>query len=293
MRATHAPHVDGVHWMRTWRFVGLLVAGYVVIGMRAVADDRYLDDEGILTYLYSECVRREFVAAFFWLRSHPALTLLNLPVGAAGIVLIAIAARRAGIREVGIAPLVMATSPLYVTRGASGIPNVDGAALAAGALGLTLPPGFEGHRELRTITQWLRDHRRELANVTVYTNLRLLDAYATHAGDARGFVIAELIQPDTKREALAWLNPANGQRERIWHVMHDVFYGRGADPSDIVEGRAPAGSLLVLETTDIRTEEMLPATLLSAHTRTLFSAPGVLITELRPPSADEQRGPPP
>jgi hypothetical protein len=116
------------------------------MGLSALADDRYLDDEGILTHLYADFLRRDFTATFFWLKSHPALALLNLPgaalglngffvlhvlIGAAGVLCIAIAARRAGIREVGIAPLALATSPLYVAGGASGIANVDGAAVAA------------------------------------------------------------------------------------------------------------------------------------------------------------------
>jgi hypothetical protein len=539
-----------VRWTRSWSFVGTLVVGYVVIGLRAIGEDRYLDNEGILTYLYAEFLRRDFTATFFWLKSHPVLALLNLPgaalglngffvlhvfSGAAGIVLIAIAARRAGIREVGIAPLAVATSPLYVQGGASGIGNVDGVAIAGGALalclapapgfaaglvtgalpfvrfelglltvaltagvaarasrwrflaglavvpvaylgagaiyhgapswfvafppawayadpatfkvvaasvsgisaenlirslaltlpalplllvpgtsrarwsvfdvvltaylaafiatitllplahvafgfsdryyltalpavallaaravdsfgetngsaiprtasamaavisaagaawarawglaamssvaavaaaagarmpaapgtaatsaamllvlGLTLPSGYVGHRELRTITAWLRAHRSELANVTIYTNFKLLSAFASRSGDAPGFDIAGLIQPDMRKELIEWANPANGQRERIWGLAHDVFYGRGAEPADIVEGRAPAGSLLVLRTEDLRTEEMFPRTFLRAHTRTLLASPGVLIAVLlAPATADSGKG---
>jgi hypothetical protein len=538
-----------VRWTRDWSFVGALVLGYVLIGLRALATDRYLDDEGILTYLYAEFLRRDFTATIFWFKSHPALALLNLPgaalglngffvlhvlIGAAGIVLIAIAARRAGIREVGIAPLVMATSPLYVQGGASGVGNVDGVAMASGALalwltaapgltaglvtgalpfvrfelglltmalaagaatrgsrwrflagvaavpfayfaagalyhgspwwfvtfppawayadpavhtvaaasvsgisvgalmrslgltlpalplllvprtshggrpvvdmvleayvvtfiaaitllplahiafgfsdryyltalpavallaaravdaiaaangggshrtaravvaaicavgaagarawglvvmssvaavattgarmaggprvaataalmlvvlGLTLPPGYQGHAELRTITAWLRAHRSELGAATVYTNFKLLSAFASRSGDTPGFDIAGLIQPDMRLELLEWSNPANGQQERIWGLVHDVFYGRGADPRDIVEGRAPAGSLLVLDTGDIRTEEMFPPSFLRAHTRTLSASPGVLIAMLLPrATADSPQG---
>ncbi len=529
-----------VRWTRSWSFVGTLAVGYVVIGLRSVAQDRYLDDEGILMYIYAEFVRRDFPAAFFWIKLHPALAVLNVPaaalglhaflilhvfVGAAGILLIAIAARRAGIREVGIAPLVMVTSPLYVTGGVSGIGNVDGVAMAAGSLalclsaspgltaglvtaalpfirfelglltlalaaavtargrpgrflaglagvplaylgagalyhgtpfwfisfpaawgswdpatftvmaqyvseitpgklirslgltipalplllvprpsgaerrlfdtalvayvptfvaaitllpfahvafgfsdryyltalpavallaaravdafgeptrsgshrsasamvaaicaaaaaaarawglaamssvaavatagtrmaaaprvamtaalmlltlGLTLPPGYEGHGQLRAITAWLRDHRSEVANVTVYTNFRLLSTYASGAGNSPGFDIAGLLQPDILKELLESTNPGNGQRYRILRLVHDVFYGRGADPADIVDGRAPAGSLLVLDTDDMRTDEMFPSSFLRAHTRTLSTSPGVLIAELLP-----------
>jgi hypothetical protein len=568
VKATHRPSVAGsqaatstrqgwriarlVRWTRSWSFVGTLVVGYVVMGFSALADDRYLDDEGILTHLYADFLRRDFTATFFWLKSHPALALLNLPgaalglngffvlhvlIGAAGVLCIAIAARRAGIREVGIAPLALATSPLYVAGGASGIANVDGAAVAAGALALclgpspgivaglvagtlpfvrfelalltlslaligvrtarggrflagiaavplgyvaagalyhgnllwfidfppawgqwdpasfavvaasvqsvsagalvrsvgvtlpalplllllpygrgtlrpfeapllayvivfvpaitllpfarvafgfndryyltalpavallaacaadripehagrsrlpralaaiacavaaavaaawalagvalatavivaagagvaagpaltavsavmlvglaaTLPRGYRGHPQMETVTHWLRDHRAEVGERPIYTNLKLLHAFASRSGGAPGFDIEGLIQPDMRKELLDWSNAENGQRARIWRLAQEAEYLLGADPVDIVEGRVPSGALLVLNTDDIRTEQMFPQRFLEARTQTRLRAPGVLIATVRPPdpaAADAPTGPP-
>lgn len=538
--------IDGlIRWTRSWSFVGVLVLVYVMMGLRALSDDRYLDDEGLLTHLYAEFLRRDFAATFFWLKVHPALAILNLPgtvlglggffvlhvfIGAIGIVFIAIAARRADIREVGLAPLVLATSPLYVQGGASGIGNVDGVAVASGALalylapspglmaglvagvqplvrfelglltltlaimalaaggqwrflcglacapliylgvgsiyhgtpawfvqfppawghwdpttftvvaegvqlitagklvlslglaipalplllvrrgdhaarrpfdvglliylmvflaaitllpfarvafgfheryylmglpavallaaraadffgtahprrsgrlvritiavacsagaawhgawgfaamslattvilaagprlaaapavaaaatlmfvvvGVTLPRGYRRHDELQMVTAWLRDRRAEFGHVPIYTNLKLLHAFASRSGHAPGFDIVGLIQPDMRRELFEWSNPANGQQQRIWQLAHEVFYGRGADPADIVDGRAPPGALLVLLADDIRTNEMFSPTFLRAWTRTLATSPQLLIAVLLPQAGD-------
>ncbi len=540
-----------VRWTRSWAFVAALVAFYVLFGLRALSDDRYLHDEGILTFTYAEFLRRDFVAAFFWLKSHPALALLNLPgaalglggffvahvlIGAAGVLGIAIAARRAGIREVGIAPLALVTSPLYLAGGPSGIGNVDGAAVAAGALALclgrspglaaglvagilpfvrfelglltlalaliavrtprrrrflagiaalpfayvaagmvyhhnllwfidfppawgrwdpasfavvaagvqsmsaaalvrsvgvtlpalplllllphgrstprpfeapllmyvivfvaaitllpfarvafgfddryyltaaptvallaasaadripelagssrlpralaatagavaaaasaawslagvslataviaaagafvaagpalaavsaimlvglaaTLPYGYRSRSQMETVTHWLREHRAEVGELPIYTNLKLLHAFASRSGDTHGFDIEGLMQPDMRMELLGWSDAENGQRDRIWRLAHEAEYIRAADPADIIEGRVPSGTLLVLNTDDIRTEQMFPQRFLAARTQTRLRAPGVLIATVRPPdpAAAAQTGPP-
>lgn len=526
-----------IAFTRGWAFAACIIAAYVVFGLHALSDDRYLDDEGLLTYHYAEFLRRDFLPTFFWLKSHPALSLLNLPgaalglggfftlhvmIGAAGLFGITIAARRAGLRERGLAPLIMATAPLYVQGGPSGIANVDGAAAAAGALALalapapgflaglaagalpfvrfelglltaallvlgaaagrrwrfvcglacpplayigagalyhakllwfvdfppawaqwdpaqatvvaatvqhisaaalvrsvgltlpalplllararsaapragfelplglyllaflgaitllplarvafgfddryyltalpavallgtraadalgdlvvrtrgrvariaaavlgaaiaawcaawglalvaaavgallassrarsaavlvlapallvalvvTLPAGYRNRAELQTATEFLRRHRAELVDVPVFTNFKLLSAYAARSGGAAGFDIAELIQPDMRRELLEWSNPANGQRDRIWQVVGQVFYGRGADPADVVAGRVPAGAVLILKQDDIRTEQMFPSSFLATRTRTVVDTPRLRIAVL-------------
>ncbi|MEO7329434.1 MAG: hypothetical protein ABI193_12700, partial [Minicystis sp.] len=117
---------------RSRGFVVALIAFYVAISARDLATDRYLHDEGLITYLFSSYLGRSPVEMLFYLKIKPVLAALNLPgtlvslggfyvnhviVGALGIFFIAGAARALRLREPGVPPLLLALSPMYLAGG--------------------------------------------------------------------------------------------------------------------------------------------------------------------------------
>lgn len=140
---------------RPRRFVVLLVVAYVAISARDLSHDRYLHDEGLITYLFSSYLSRAPVAMLFYLKIKPVLALLNLPgtlfglggffvghvlLGALGIVFVAGSARALGLREPGLPPLLVTFSPMYLAGGSAGISNVDGVMITAAAIWVLARP---------------------------------------------------------------------------------------------------------------------------------------------------------
>jgi hypothetical protein len=105
----------------------------------AFADDRFLNDEGLLTQLFAELVGRDPWPAIFLQKVRPPISLLYAPVaadltwflwahavvGAAGVVAIAAAARNFGHTAPNVAAAVVALSPMFVAGSAAGLSNAD------------------------------------------------------------------------------------------------------------------------------------------------------------------------
>lgn len=135
--------------MESWTSVAVIVGAYLAFGGWSLATDRYLHDEGLLTWIFSSFLLHDPIPSLFFLKIKPALSLMNLPgtalgIGgffyghlllcALGIVLSAAAAQRMGIRRYGLVALLVASSPMFLAGGPAGISNCDGAVILAGAL---------------------------------------------------------------------------------------------------------------------------------------------------------------
>lgn len=118
----------------------LLTLAYLILAGAAVADDRYLHDEGLLTHLLGSMVGRAPAATVWLQKARPPLALLYAPVCGAGlgaflwahvlvaalaIPLVASAAARLGHARPELAAAVVALSPMHVAAGAGGLMNAD------------------------------------------------------------------------------------------------------------------------------------------------------------------------
>ena len=128
-----------------------LAAAFAIFGLAAVATDRFLDDEGMLTHLFGAWARADAVPTLFFQKSHPVLAALyalpslggvratlaaHVLVAAAAIPLLAGVARALGHRAPNLPALILALSPIYLVGAPAGISNVDG--VAGGVLFLHL-----------------------------------------------------------------------------------------------------------------------------------------------------------
>lgn len=121
-----------------WSWV--LAALYVLLGAVALADDRFLHDEGLLTHTFALLVDRDPWPAVFLQKIRPPIAVLYAPVAAAGVgaflwahllvsalavPLVAAVARRLGHAAPNVAAAVVALSPMYVAAGTAGLSNAD------------------------------------------------------------------------------------------------------------------------------------------------------------------------
>ena len=126
--------------MSSSRGAWLLAAVYVLVGAASLGDDRFLNDEGLLTALYADLLARDFWPAFFLQKIRPPLALgyaplasigvdwflwAHLLVGALAVPLVEATARRLGHAQPLVAAMVVALSPMFVAAGAAGLSNGD------------------------------------------------------------------------------------------------------------------------------------------------------------------------
>ncbi|MCA9713729.1 MAG: hypothetical protein H6713_23305 [Myxococcales bacterium] len=125
----------------THRAVPWLAAlAFVLVGWWAVYADRFLHDEGVLTWFFASMIGDAPVATFFWQKCRPALALLYAPLAPLGVYpflclhvvvtalalpLAAAVARALGIRHANVAALALAGSPLLLVTAAAGVTNAD------------------------------------------------------------------------------------------------------------------------------------------------------------------------
>ncbi len=134
----------------------LLAAGYVAYGLRAVLRDRFLDDEGLLTWIFAAWLRGDPLPTLFFQKCKPvtaalyalpslggprAVLVAHVLVAAAAIPLLARVARARGQRWPNLPAIALALSPLYLVGGPAGISNVDG--VVGGVVFLHLYMGAE------------------------------------------------------------------------------------------------------------------------------------------------------
>lgn len=131
-------------------------------GIYLVLSDRFLHDEGLLTYYFAAMALEQPAALLFMQKSRPILSAFYAPAAASGfnaflvlhmgvaalaIPLIGDLSRRLGHRAPNVAALVVATSPLFIAAGASGVSNSDATTLSALCLWLLMGrqrPGLAG-----------------------------------------------------------------------------------------------------------------------------------------------------
>jgi len=121
----------------------LLTVSVVVLGALAIEGDRYLHDEGLLTWYFAQMTATEPAALLFFQKSRPLLSLLYAPlellglgltsflvvhtlVAAAALPLLAATARKLGLgKTANLAPALLATSALWFACGPAGVSNSD------------------------------------------------------------------------------------------------------------------------------------------------------------------------
>ncbi len=117
-----------------------LAAAFFVLGALAARSDRFLHDEGMLSWFFAGIMAEEPIATLFFLKSRPPLALLYAPVAGLGldafllvhvltaalaIPLAAAVARALGQRAPNLVALALAASPMLFASGASGVGNSD------------------------------------------------------------------------------------------------------------------------------------------------------------------------
>ena len=121
-----------------WALAGL----HLLLCASAFRDDRFLNDEGLLTQLFAQLVARDPLPTIFLQKVRPPLSILYAPVagnltaflwahalvGAGAVVALAAAARNLGHRAPNVAAAVLALSPMFVAGSASGVSNADAVA---------------------------------------------------------------------------------------------------------------------------------------------------------------------
>ncbi len=117
-----------------------LAAAFFVIGVLAARSDRFLHDEGMLSWFFAGIMAEEPVATLFFLKSRPPLALLYAPfaslgldaflvvhvlIAALAIPLVAAVARALDQRAPNLVALALAASPMFFASSASGVGNSD------------------------------------------------------------------------------------------------------------------------------------------------------------------------
>lgn len=210
-------------------FIAALVVAYVAFGLRGVFDERYLHDEGFLSWFLASYLWHDAVPTLFFLKAKPVMGLMNLPgaalgstafftqhvlLGALGVALTAAVARAWNIREVGLAALIVAASPLYLEGGPSGISNVDGVVATLAALWLVARPAGLA---LGLCLAALPLVRSELAVLSV-----AFAGYALATNARRGRLVAGLLLLPMGYV----LAGAAYHRELLWPAHYLPVYGR-------------------------------------------------------------------
>lgn len=126
--------------LRDRRVPWILALLHLLLAARALATDRFLHDEGLLSELFAQLVVRDPIAAIFLQKVRPPIAILHAPaaalgqaaffwmhvvVTAAAIPLVAAAARRLGHGAPNVAAAVVALSPMLLGAGAAGVSNAD------------------------------------------------------------------------------------------------------------------------------------------------------------------------
>lgn len=127
----------------------VLAALHVMLAGWALADDRFLNDEGLLSHLFAQLTARDFVPAFFLQKARPPLATLYAPVALLGldvflwvhvllcslaVPLVEATARQLGHRRPLVPAAVVALSPMFVAGSAAGLSNADAVLGVAGVL---------------------------------------------------------------------------------------------------------------------------------------------------------------
>lgn len=144
------------------RIPWLLAAAFVVYGIAMTRVDRFLHDEGMLTWFFAKIMAAEPVATMFFLKSRPPLSLLYAPVSGFGldfflwvhiavaalaIPLAAAVARALGQAAPNLVAAAFALSPMMLAAAPSGAGNTDavtGLLLALYFLVVRRSPGAAG-----------------------------------------------------------------------------------------------------------------------------------------------------
>ncbi len=128
--------------MRAPAAAWLLSAAVVLFALVSAQSDRYLHDEGLLTWYFAQMTAADPAALIFFQKSRPLLGLIYAPlaalgvglwgftvahslVAAAALPLLAATARSLGLKVANLAPALLATSALWLACGPSGVSNSD------------------------------------------------------------------------------------------------------------------------------------------------------------------------
>lgn len=214
-----------------------LTAAFAALAVNAALGDRYLHDEGLLTYYFARWNLVGGPAALFFLKLKPALALLNLPGAALGldaflgwhalytamsVALAADVARRAELGDPWLAAWVVASSPLFFACAASGVSNADGVFVALAALRVALHgrPGWPLGLALAVIPLV----RFELGMLSA-----LLGAWALTRRPSRSFWLG-LAAPVTVYVLLGSLY----HRDLLWPLHFAPAYADARDKNPVV-----------------------------------------------------------
>lgn len=125
------------------RVAWALASAHALAGLAGVAGDTWLNDEGLLTWIFASMTAADPVPILFFQKSRPLLSaiwaapaaagldaflVLHVLLGAATVPLVASVARACGQRAPNAAALIVAASPMLVAAGAAGVSNADAAA---------------------------------------------------------------------------------------------------------------------------------------------------------------------
>ncbi|MGB1013252.1 MAG: hypothetical protein ACPG4T_03880 [Nannocystaceae bacterium] len=117
-----------------------MAVGFFVCGVVMVGADRFLHDEGLLSWFFAEIMANKPIDSLFFLKSRPPLALFYAPVAKLGldaflwlhvllaalcIPLAAAIARSLGQRAPNLVGAAFAVSPMMLATGASGVGNSD------------------------------------------------------------------------------------------------------------------------------------------------------------------------
>jgi hypothetical protein len=117
-----------------------IAAGVVVAGLAAIRAGFFLDDEGILSWIFAGVMSEAPLDVLFFLKARPPISALYAPVAALGLTpflcvhvvvaasaipLTASLARRFGHRHPTLPAALVASSPLFFASAASGVQNSD------------------------------------------------------------------------------------------------------------------------------------------------------------------------
>ncbi len=129
-------HATGGALALSW----LIAAGVALAGLAAVYSGYFLDDEGVLSWIFAGIMSEAPIDVLFFLKARPPIAALYAPVAAMGLTpflcahvlvaalaipLTASLARRFGHRNPNLPAALVALSPLYFACAASGVQNSE------------------------------------------------------------------------------------------------------------------------------------------------------------------------
>jgi hypothetical protein len=130
---------------------------------------------------------------------------------------------------------------------------------------------------------WLARHPGATGGKTAYTNVRTLGARVRHIDSPGSLDVRRLLQPDSLVEVTSWTNGTNGQREAMLACMRSSRYGSTEEPSILLDGTAPPGTLVILDSGNPPVLAALPPDFVETRLTVLDREGPLVFGRLNPP----------